>query len=303
MRSNGTTRAGVAGRYLIFVSTIAVVLGVLALPAAAITFADVTIQKSAVSASIGAGDTAAFTVTVTNIGNRPAADVTVNDVLPDGGLTWAENPDSAACSVVGDVLSCSVLRLDPGASFSVTVEATTPGEACDYTIANTATVAASNEPLPKKNNNSASASISVVCEPPPPGDGCTFTIGFWKTHYPEAWPADVLANGLTLGTVSYTAAQLEDIFNTPPAGNGLITLAHQLIGAKLNIAAGADGSSIQSTIAAADALIGGLVVPPVGSGSLAPGDTSALNDALTDFNEGLTGPGHCDEEEDGGGED
>jgi hypothetical protein len=63
--------------------------------------------------------------------------------------------------------------------------------------------------------------------------------------------------------------------------------------AKLNIANGADGSAIAATIAAADLLIGGLVIPPVGAGGLDPSVTSALNNALTAFNEGVTGPGHC----------
>jgi hypothetical protein len=39
------------------------------------------------------------------------------------------------------------------------------------------------------------------------------------------------------------------------------------------------------TIADADALIGDLVVPPVGSGFLEPSETSALNDELTVYNE------------------
>lgn len=298
MTSHRFTRAGRAGRYLVFVSTLGLTLGLLALPARA-AFADVVVQKTAVDATITAGDTAAFQMTVTNIGNLPASSVTLTDVLPDSGLDWAENPDSAACTVTadpgGDLLSCSVATLAAGASFSVTVEAATNPEVCDYTLSNTATASARNEPVTKK-NSTGSASISVACEPPPPGEGCTLTIGFWKTHYPDAWPAEVQANGLTLGSVTYTAAQLEDIFNEPPAGNGLIILAHQLIGAKINIASGADASGIQSSIDAADALIGGLVVPPVGSGFLSPDDTSDLNDALTDYNEGLTGPGHCEEE-------
>jgi hypothetical protein len=133
----------------------------------------------------------------------------------------------------------------------------------------------------------------------PPPSGCTFTQGYWKTHGPSAtgnnsneW--DVTS--LTLGTVNYTAAQLQSIFDTAPKGNGLIALAHQLIAAKLNIANGADGSSIAATIAAADALIGGLVVPPVGSGTLTSAQVAALVTALTNFNEGTTGPGHCDSE-------
>jgi len=127
--------------------------------------------------------------------------------------------------------------------------------------------------------------------------GCTLTQGFWKTHGPNAkgnntnqWDLTTI----TLGTVNYTQAQAQAIFETPVAGNGLISLAHQLIAAKLNIANGANGSTIAATIAAADALIGSMVVPPVGGGFLAPSATSALTEALDDFNTGVTGPGHCD---------
>lgn len=125
---------------------------------------------------------------------------------------------------------------------------------------------------------------------------CTYTQGYWKTHGPiptgnntNVWPV----TSLTLGTVVYTDLQLQAIFDTPAAGNGLITLAHQLIAAKLNIANGADGSSVAAAIAAADALIGGLVVPPVGTGSLAPSTTSSLTTTLGSYNEGIIGPGHC----------
>lgn len=121
-----------------------------------------------------------------------------------------------------------------------------------------------------------------------PLENCTFTVGYWKNH-PEAWPV----GSLFLGTVSYSAADLLNILNTPAAGNGLISLAHQLIAAKLNIAAGADPTPIAATIAAADALIGGLVVPPVGGGFLSPASTSALVDVLTDYNQGVLGVDHC----------
>jgi hypothetical protein len=93
--------------------------------------------------------------------------------------------------------------------------------------------------------------------------------------------------------VLYSDLQLQAIFDAPAKGNGLIALAHQLIAAKLNVAKGADGTAVAATIVAADALIGGLVIPPVGSGYLAPSATSALTEALADYNEGATGPGHC----------
>ena len=122
----------------------------------------------------------------------------------------------------------------------------------------------------------------------PQGENCTFTIGYWKNHT-DVWPP----GNLTLGTVVYTPAQLLSILNQPVAGNGLVSLAQQLIAAKLNIANGADATSIAATITAADNLIGGLVVPPVGGGFLAPATTSALTQALDDYNNGVTGPGHC----------
>ncbi len=110
------------------------------------------------------------------------------------------------------------------------------------------------------------------------------TQGFWKNH-PEAWPPG--CTPMTLGTVSYTKTQLLAIFGTPAAGNGLISLAHQLIATKLNICNGSNPTNIQSTINAADALIGGLVIPPVGGGFLAPGTTSGLTNTLDDYNNGL----------------
>ncbi len=112
------------------------------------------------------------------------------------------------------------------------------------------------------------------------------TQGFWKNH-PETWPASALP--MMLGTVSYTKAQLLDIFGQPAQGNGLVSLAHQLIAAKLNLASGSDPTPIAGAIAAADALIGALVVPPVGGGSLAPSATDALTQALDDYNNGRLG--------------
>jgi hypothetical protein len=156
----------------------------------------------------------------------------------------------------------------------------------------------------KRSDFSADLSATTVsCTPPP--EGCTLTQGYWSTHgaagkaggkdelgnYIDHWPV----TSLTLGTTTYTEAQLQAIFDKPAGGNGLIALAHQLIAAKLNIADGADPSSIQSSIDAADAMIGSLVVPPIGLGSLAPSATSALVGALDAYNNGVTGPGHCGE--------
>jgi len=113
------------------------------------------------------------------------------------------------------------------------------------------------------------------------------TQGFWKNH-PEVWPKS--CTPMMLGTVEYTKDELLKIFNTPASGNGLISLAHQLIAAKLNVCNGSTPpAAVTQAIADADALIDGLVVPTVGAGSLAPSETSDLTELLDDYNNGLFG--------------
>lgn len=116
-----------------------------------------------------------------------------------------------------------------------------------------------------------------------PNDGledCVHSQGYWKTH-PDAWPV----NNLRLGNVIYTKTQLLAIWNKPAAGNGLISLAHQLMAAKLNMIAGAQApTAVSSAVAAADALISTRIIPPIGSGYLAPSQTSGLADVLEAFN-------------------
>jgi len=131
-------------------------------------------------------------------------------------------------------------------------------------------------------------------------ENCVYGQGYWKNHGPipsggneYVWPQSVKDNGLTLGTVVYTPSQLQTILQTAGGTNGLIKLAHQLIAAKLNIANGAAAASISTTIAAADATIGGLVIPPVGSGSLSNSVVSTLNSALEAYNSGDGGIAYC----------
>jgi hypothetical protein len=118
---------------------------------------------------------------------------------------------------------------------------------------------------------------------------CTYTIGFWKNHE-EVWPT----NSLILGGVLYTKAQLLAILAQPAQGNGLVFLAHQMIAAELNVLNGATLPLTQSTaLANAHTLINGLVIPPVGAGYIHPSQASGLTQTLDQYNNGITGPGHC----------
>jgi len=145
------------------------------------------------------------------------------------------------------------------------------------------------------------ANIQVRCvpvppPPPPPAiTGCTLTQGYWKNHE-EEW----LNRTLMLGTriTPYTQEELLSIFGQPVRGNGLISMAHQLIAAKLNIAAGASvPTNVRNAINAADALIGGNLVGGSGGGYLSPDLTSMLTAILDQYNKGnaLGGPSHCDD--------
>ena len=174
-------------------------------------------------------------------------------------------------------------QLDPGESVTVTFDADVPcaNGAYDWTTVGyndttftTAYVLFGSQP---------SVTVSGTCAVKP----CTLGQGFWEHHYPANWPPSVISGGMNLGTVHYTAAQIESILQQNPiVGNGLLSLAHQLIAAKLNVANGADASSINATIAHADSLIGALVVPPVGGGTLPTSTTSADTDTLDTWNNG-----------------
>ena len=120
------------------------------------------------------------------------------------------------------------------------------------------------------------------------------TKGFWTTHGTGAcavatptgvWPSGCMP--LLRGNVAYTEAQLCAIYNTPASGNGLISLAHQLITTKLNACNGSNTTNVAATIAAADAQIGNLVIPPIGGGFIHPSQTSSNTNTLDNYNNGI----------------
>jgi hypothetical protein len=239
--------------------------------------------------------------------------MTLGDFIANGSV-WPTDETLYCKASFSGVPNCSNYNLAPNASINVQVGDNLFDE-CGASSQNCAGIPlvcdtqyvfrAFAHNVPQGANRSPFSAIQTcVTAPCTPncGRGCTFTQGYWATHGPEGcrtgnnaneWPVSVLTNGITLGTTGYTADQLCSILHTPATGNGLLTLAHQLIAAKLNIANGADPAAIAQAIADADALIGSLVVPPIGSGFLTPGATSTLVQALTDYNEGVTGPGHC----------
>src|SRR5258705_495755 len=83
-------------------------------------------------------------------------------------------------------------------------------------------------------------------------------------------------------------------WNFDSSGQATYLLAPQLIGRKPTIAQGANPPPVAATLAAADAMIGGLIVPPLaGSGFLSPATTSGLATILDNYNNGFTSVPHC----------
>src|SRR5262245_58345810 len=204
-------------------------------------------------------------------------------VTATGGKAWTATLSAGVLTLQA---SGGTNKLDVGESVTVKFEATAP---CSAQTPNTWTTAAYQDtPLATTTPYSLVGSDPSITVTGTCAVACTRGQGFWK-NTPGAWAVTTL----TLGTVSYSQAQLLQILNEPVVGNGLVSLAHQLIAAKLNVAAGTDPSAVSSSISAADTMIGGLIVPPIGSGSLATSATSALATALDNYNSGITGPGAC----------
>jgi choice-of-anchor A domain-containing protein/uncharacterized repeat protein (TIGR01451 family) len=166
---------------------------------------DVTVTKSADQASVTAGQTAGFTVTIKNAGAGIATGVTLSDPLPAGpgkDISWVidagkDNPsDFAVTGTVGRqtlTLSGSFLTtlgdaLAAGQWISVHITGvTTPNDATAAApglLLNTATVSAADE-APSLQNQRASATVTVqAARLVQAGDFAT--IGFWLNQNGQA---------------------------------------------------------------------------------------------------------------------
>lgn len=148
--------------------------------------------------------------------------------------------------------------------------------------------------------NDIGAQVTFTNALTPPATGCTLTQGYWKTHaeagskkYDATW--DLLSNGAS--TVFYLSGQSWlDVFNTSPSGNAYYNLAHQYMAAQLSILNGADGSAVAAAISSATTLFNTYTPAQIGalkgSNSLRQ-QFVALAGTLGAYNEGTTGPGHC----------
>jgi uncharacterized repeat protein (TIGR01451 family) len=112
------------------------------------TQSDLAITKSG-PASATPGAPVVYTITVSNLGPSPAANVTVSDPTP-AGLTFASN--AGACT---SAFPCNVGTLNPSQSATITSTFNVPATYSASTIVNTATVSSSSNDTNSGNNSSS----------------------------------------------------------------------------------------------------------------------------------------------------
>ena len=123
---------------------------------------------------------------------------------------------------------------------------------------------------------------------------CTFTQGFWKNR-PEARPD----NGtVVIGTGNYTSEEVTELMRTPASEQHRV-VSH-LIAALFNIASGTSSTAeVDTTISALDASIGKRNLLFVDLRTVVSVVVlNAFSEILADYNEGVTGPGKCDDDDD-----
>jgi hypothetical protein len=139
--------------------------------------------------------------------------------------------------------------------------------------------------------------------PPPPPDGCTRTLGYWKTHSSEG-PASrdatwdqILPSAEDTPFFSSGKSYIDALWKAPQ-GNAYWILAHQYIAAELNVLAGASipGDVLDAWLDA-QAIFGSYTPATLKADKTASATAKALAAILDDYNNGVSGPGHCEDTE------
>lgn len=153
--------------------------------------------------------------------------------------------------------------------------------------------------------------FDITPPPPPPGEGCSHTIGYWKTHAGFGPQDDVVtpllpiwlgapggSNSMEVSNV-WTAVNVLKMDVYGHRNNGITKLMGQLLGTKLSIADGASDIDVAAAIVEADAFLAEHRWSDWSSLSHSgKAMVMAWKDTFDAYNNGEIGPGHCD---DGGG--
>jgi len=231
-------------------------------------------------ASANCGDTITYTFYVTNTGNTCVyGGLRVDDPLL-GGQVFHQTP------------------VAPGQGFVFTktyvVKSSDPNP-----LVNTATAIGDPPGSLANVTKTASVSTAVACNQ----GGCTLTIGYYKNHPSSITPLPSYlgTSGGTKTLVVSSQAIGVDVLGQRVYGapaNGITKLYAQLLAAKLNGLHGASLSAVSATISSADAFLA--THDYLDWSSLSTTEKNSVlvwHSALDNYNNGVTGPGHCGDTE------
>jgi uncharacterized repeat protein (TIGR01451 family) len=125
------------------------------------TSADLMIVKTLDPNPPVAGESATYTLLVTNGGPSDASTVTVTDPLPTQLLSPSVSSSQGSCTIVAGVLTCALGSMAATAQATITVTGTVEPGSAGQTMTNTATVS-STDPDPDPNNNQSTVSAVIV---------------------------------------------------------------------------------------------------------------------------------------------
>lgn len=131
---------------------------------------DVGVDKSVDPATIAVGETAVFTIEVTNVGTSTAQDVVVIDVVPDG-LTIDDIAPAGVCDPpAGQTITCNLGDLAAGEV--VMIDVTVTGNV-EGSFVNTASITVTDDTNPDNDSDDATLVVGRSCTGPDSdtGDG------------------------------------------------------------------------------------------------------------------------------------
>jgi uncharacterized repeat protein (TIGR01451 family) len=119
--------------------------------------ADVAVGKTASAPTALIGDTVTYGLTVTNNGPDDAADVTVTDPLPAGGVFVSAKPSAGTCATAAGSLVCDLGSLANGAAVTIQLRVTLTEAGDTHNVAQVTT----STPDPKPSNNQSATSSTT----------------------------------------------------------------------------------------------------------------------------------------------
>jgi hypothetical protein len=257
-------------------------------------------------------------VTSANLVNKPPLDNTLegeawvceDGAEPAGPFTFAVSVDGGPATTHSVARgTCVMVHSVPTTGQHFATVSVTENTPAGWTLTGITIESDETDPKyhqPSINPPNASARIShdygVVitftntADAPPPGPRCTLTQGYWKNHG-EDW--DQVSDGkpfLTTTTFYNSGTSYLAIMGIPPkGGNAYLQLAHQFIAASLNLNGGASGvAEVDAALEGAATYFAGAPAGIPNPGEPTRSQLQGWATTLDDFNNGRTGPGHCD---------